>query len=687
MNVMTHPQDGSPGIGRLVFTSSSPDQTSHHLDELKHGVFTYFLIDELKHGDSQRRVNIDTLVQRVKEKVTDYGLKHNLTQTPHAFANIQGTLYLPAYEKERTAGEIIPVPDFDITMEEARAAMENGEYDTASLMLAEVLKADHLNREANRLLTKLDNLRESQQLVEETEKRKNYEEWLRRGEEYIKDGNYAKAGECIKNAGKVFPGSEMVKAYLKDLETRDNITLVGDIEMPAGESFTALKNLFPMAAEAKENKQFTEALNLYNKILKKYPGNKKAIDEKNDLFLIWLEEWKTRPFEILGLMESTIFPDKSLKEYHHVFNSIYEETILAYTEKFLNSSMNRDLEFMGKELENKEKHMARFVKLMKDYQEVAMETEYKEVLELNSKAKLEAEKLKTQKDVRLSLLKQDDIFKDKKNWGPVQDILQSMFNEGNRDKYLIKAYGQINNKIAHNSFNQVKKLPTESQEQIKIKEVAYVKLSQQYPQLLKDTIEGEIKILSYIPRLLHVSKMPESTIDEIAIKLKLLKEIDKSKYVLVKYGFPGQIKKLQSKYGKLKEKKRKSRFNTFHKTSRTIYFLISGFISYLVVKHYFSNGGFFDIVGGILFAIAVLICFYFTVENGYGFRTIEKSQKNKWAIVPFEILKIFSTFTIPVWGYLTMTYYPGAFFTPFTFWYIFAGVINFAALIMLDEIV
>ncbi|NIM13978.1 MAG: hypothetical protein GTO45_18185 [Candidatus Aminicenantes bacterium] len=98
--------------GRVVFTSSSPHEPSIGIDEFKHGLFTYYLLQNLKPKSLEPEINIEELIILTKNRVISYSIKNRLRQTPTAYTNIQGEFYIPTYtpppdSELSTYGEIV----------------------------------------------------------------------------------------------------------------------------------------------------------------------------------------------------------------------------------------------------------------------------------------------------------------------------------------------------------------------------------------------------------------------------------------------------------------------------------------------------------------------------------------------------------------------------------------------------
>lgn len=99
-------------IGRVVFTSSSPHETSMGIDEFKHGLFTYYLLQCLRSKSYQTEINIEELILLTKDMVISYSIKHRLKQTPMSYTNIQGEFYIPTYNRVNNNEAVLKVSDY-----------------------------------------------------------------------------------------------------------------------------------------------------------------------------------------------------------------------------------------------------------------------------------------------------------------------------------------------------------------------------------------------------------------------------------------------------------------------------------------------------------------------------------------------------------------------------------------------
>lgn len=621
MEAMLHKGELSQGIGRLVFTSSAPTEKSHHIDDFQHGLFTYYLLSSLKSKTNKKQVNVEDLVRSVKDSVLEFCLKKKWKQTPTAYSNIQGDFYIPAYETQPREGELVSAPDFSQDIEKARKALQSKDFDSAARIINTILMKDSLNFEANLLLEELDAGRDLQILKEKTEVRQNYEEWLRRGENFLKVGDLSKARECFENAARIYPDSRMAQSYIKEIDTRAQIVKSEDIEVQLGDKAAILKNLFQAANDAFNKGDFTAALNYYNKILKTYPGNQRAIKEKIQLFEKWLQQYKdsARYFEMLGLLENIILPDESLYDDHVRFKGERKETILLYTQAFLKSRINIDYANLIKEKEKKVKLIGSYEKLLIDYHELAMEKEYEELVKIIEKQKTELIDISEKIDLNAKIIGTENILKtqEKKLADHIFTIIESLIKEGVNDRYIIMVYNKIDAERKHLKFNEIKKMPEKDRNQILRKCEALEEFQKGYSGKFKDEVIRELTRYRTVLEIEGIIGMPIKTLEESSKKLKLLTGIDKTKYDITKFDISSEIELTENRLKEQKIANWNRRFKIFDYFSLWSYFLLNLYILVMFLKipnanELLGEKGIFSMLGQFFISS---YCFVFLFRN------------------------------------------------------------------------
>jgi uncharacterized caspase-like protein len=147
------------GEGRIIITASKPDELSLETDELKHGIFTYYLTEGLK-GKADRNedgfVTVDELYSYVYEQVTRKARQLGGKQHPLKKGTIIGEIPLTRCETE----DIMRIKELN---SDAHRLFEEGEYEDARERWNEVLKIDRKNAEA------LAGIEESKKKIEEME--------------------------------------------------------------------------------------------------------------------------------------------------------------------------------------------------------------------------------------------------------------------------------------------------------------------------------------------------------------------------------------------------------------------------------------------------------------------------------------------------------------------------------------
>nr|AAU82845.1 polysaccharide deacetylase [uncultured archaeon GZfos1D1] len=145
------------GEGRIIITASKPDELSLETDELKHGIFTYYLAEGLKgkadlNGDGV--VTVDELYSYVYEQVTKKARQLGGGQHPLKKGTIVGEIPLTRCETE----EMMRIKKLNLN---ASRLFDEGEYEEALAIWSEVLRIDEENAEA------LAGIGESKKKIEE----------------------------------------------------------------------------------------------------------------------------------------------------------------------------------------------------------------------------------------------------------------------------------------------------------------------------------------------------------------------------------------------------------------------------------------------------------------------------------------------------------------------------------------
>ena len=147
------------GEGRIIITASKPDELSHETDELKHGIFTYYLAEGLKGKadfNEDGVVTVDELYSYVYKQVEEKARQLGGTQHPLKKGTIVGEIPLTRCETE----EIMRIKELN---SDAHRLFEEEEYEDARERWNEVLKIDSKNAEA------LAGIEESKKKIEEME--------------------------------------------------------------------------------------------------------------------------------------------------------------------------------------------------------------------------------------------------------------------------------------------------------------------------------------------------------------------------------------------------------------------------------------------------------------------------------------------------------------------------------------
>ena len=145
------------GEGRIIITASKPDELSLETDELKHGIFTYYLAEGLKGKADLNEdgvVTVEELYRYMYKQVEEKARQLGGTQHPVKKGTIVGEIPLTQCETK----EIRRIKELN---SEAHRLFDECEYEAADEMWNEVLKLDRNNAES------LAGISESQKKIEE----------------------------------------------------------------------------------------------------------------------------------------------------------------------------------------------------------------------------------------------------------------------------------------------------------------------------------------------------------------------------------------------------------------------------------------------------------------------------------------------------------------------------------------
>jgi len=151
--------DQLSGEGRIIITASKPDELSLETDELKHGIFTYYLAEGLKGKADLNEdgvVTVDELYSYVYEQVVKKARQLGGGQHPLKKGTIVGEIPLTRCETE----EMMRIKELNLN---ASRLFEEEKYEEALGSWSEVLRIDEENAEA------LAGSKKSKKKIEEAE--------------------------------------------------------------------------------------------------------------------------------------------------------------------------------------------------------------------------------------------------------------------------------------------------------------------------------------------------------------------------------------------------------------------------------------------------------------------------------------------------------------------------------------
>jgi uncharacterized caspase-like protein len=160
--------DSLAGEGRLVVTACDVNEVSLETPEMRHGLFTYHLIEGLKGAadkDGDRLVTLQELYEYVYDKVSEHARKMGGKMHPIQKGSIRGKIFLTQYEtaEDKKAREI---------HSKAQSCCEESNYDEAYKCWQEILELVPDHEGARQGIERIENIwqeenRKKQQVIRE----------------------------------------------------------------------------------------------------------------------------------------------------------------------------------------------------------------------------------------------------------------------------------------------------------------------------------------------------------------------------------------------------------------------------------------------------------------------------------------------------------------------------------------
>lgn len=202
------------GEGRIIITASKPDELSHETDELKHGIFTYYLAEGLKGKADFNKdgvVTVDELYSYVYKQVEEKARQLGGKQHPLKKGTIVGEIPLTRCETE----EIMRIKELN---SEAHRLFKEGKYEDAREGWNDALKIDSKNAEA------LAGIEESKKKIEEMKAslRENQKRLLDLHNRGLPTKEYDEAMVLLKKNPKAYTDLERnIVKYIEELLKED----------------------------------------------------------------------------------------------------------------------------------------------------------------------------------------------------------------------------------------------------------------------------------------------------------------------------------------------------------------------------------------------------------------------------------------------------------------------------------
>jgi hypothetical protein len=241
------------------------------------------------------------------------------------------------------------------------------------------------------------------------------------------------------------------------------------------------------------------------------------------------------------------------------------------------------------------------------------------------------------------------------------------------------------NRNAQEKFRAYKEMTDRTIEEIENKIESFRNLREEYPGILNEEIDQELKRLTSIAEIHKIWQLEERILPGLSKKMNLLERIDKEKYSSAEFDIAEKIALTKSKIDRLKFDVWNKKYNNYNRISIFVYIVLNSLLSLLVISNYFIKGGIMNILGIVLFGIVTSIFLF--MAGKWGLKNAKYSKRNKKisCLISLEFAKIFVTFSITGAAYLNILASPDIFFTASSFWFPITVALNIRAFLELEK--
>jgi len=253
---------------RQVLAAGMKDQKVLDGGLFGHSVFTGRLIEVLREADPH--ITADHVGVHVRERVARDSLDRKHHQTPR-FGYLSGSDGTFVFSRRwKQAAEVDPEVLTEYRL--ARKLIDKGEAKGALDVVLEGLKKEPLSYDLRTLRRAITETLAEEAAIREGEKQQLNEvrvaRLLKDAARYSSEGDSTSAAACLREANSIIPHGKAA-AQLERLEIQ---------QATSGQSLSLqLRGLFSRVAEAEQAETFETAVELYEEILRLYPGNRRAL--------------------------------------------------------------------------------------------------------------------------------------------------------------------------------------------------------------------------------------------------------------------------------------------------------------------------------------------------------------------------------------------------------------------------
>ena len=380
-DIVTSPL-GSTGAGTLtILCSCDEGRQAKEIQDISQGLFTAALMNTLREAQANEEPGIlsDGFMRSLRRHITDLANRHSLSADQNPWLQLSGEPPTLCESRRSQTKPTLPI-------EALRKAEQAGDLEQAETLAREILAQDPINFEANLLL---ENIRDRQALSAKQDndgRRAQYEQHLRRASEALRQGNYDAATTAVNAAADLFPDGGAINTLRSEIDNRRKIAAEAKEEAPAAittdQRAELLKATFLKAANQRAQGDLIGAIGSYNRALKIYPGNARALKEKTEVYEAYVDDCLSREafFQALGFLDDVGFEDLGMKNQESL-ETRYGGALMGYAQQFIQQRLEAERSELDRNVRRKRKSAQHLNSLEEQYDELGMDEEASTVRE------------------------------------------------------------------------------------------------------------------------------------------------------------------------------------------------------------------------------------------------------------------------------------------------------------------